>query len=125
MELKSQIHGIDISHYSKPFKIVFTLADQLLNQGYIIRLDNHYSSPDLFNLLNQLHTIAVRTVRSNRKGLPEDVINCKLMKEEWQFHIETNSWCSSEKTREMYACSAVYMMMMMMIWKLCVTRNVE
>jgi hypothetical protein len=59
MELKSQINGIDVSYYSKPFKIVFTLTDQLLNQDYIISLYNYYSSPDLFNLLNQLHTDAV------------------------------------------------------------------
>jgi hypothetical protein len=59
---------------------VFTLADQLFNQGYIISLDNYYSSPELFNLLNQLHTDAVLNIRFNRKGLPEDVINCKLKK---------------------------------------------
>jgi hypothetical protein len=47
MELKSRIHGTDISCYSKPFKTVFALADQLLNQGYIISLDNYYSSPEL------------------------------------------------------------------------------
>jgi hypothetical protein len=29
-ELKSEIHRIDISHYSKPSKIVLTLAEQLL-----------------------------------------------------------------------------------------------
>jgi hypothetical protein len=58
MELKSQIHGTDISHYSKPFEIMFTLADQLLNQGYIISLHNYYSGPELFNLLIQLHTNA-------------------------------------------------------------------
>jgi hypothetical protein len=31
-------------------------------------------------LLNQLHTDAAGNIRSNRKGLPEDVINCKLKK---------------------------------------------
>jgi hypothetical protein len=80
MELKSQIHGTDISRYSTPFEIVFTLADQLLNQGYIISLDNYYSSPELFNLLNQFRTDAVGNTRFSRKGLPEDVINCKLKK---------------------------------------------
>jgi hypothetical protein len=30
--------------------------------------------------LNQLHTSAVGNIRSSRKGLPEDVINCKLKK---------------------------------------------
>jgi hypothetical protein len=80
MELKSQIHGTDISYYSKLFEIVFTLADQLLNQGYIISLDNYYSSRKLYNFLNQLHTDAVGNIKSNRKGLPEDLINCKMKK---------------------------------------------
>jgi hypothetical protein len=57
---------------------LFALADQLLNQDYIISLDNYYSSPDLFNLLNHLHTDAAGTVRFNWKGLPENVINCNL-----------------------------------------------
>jgi hypothetical protein len=81
-ELKSKIHGVDISHYSKPSKIVFTLAEQLLCQGYVIGLDSYHSSPELFDLLNQLHTDAVITVRSNRKRLPKDVMNCKLKKGE-------------------------------------------
>jgi hypothetical protein len=75
-ELKSEIHGIDISHYSKLSKIVLTLAEQLLTRC----LDNYYSSPELFDLLNQLYTDAVVTVRSNRKELPKDVMKCKLKK---------------------------------------------
>jgi hypothetical protein len=82
MKLKREIHGIDISHYSKPSKIVFTTAEQLLDQGYIISLDNYYSIPELFNLLNQLHTDADRIVRSNSKVLPKDVMNCNLKKGE-------------------------------------------
>jgi hypothetical protein len=70
MELK--VRSMVFSHYSKPFTIVFTLADQLLNQGYIIRLDNYCCRPDLFNLLYQLHNNAVGTVRSDRKVLPEE-----------------------------------------------------
>jgi hypothetical protein len=38
--------------------MVFTLAKQILNQGYIISLNNYYSCPDLFNLPNQLQTDA-------------------------------------------------------------------
>jgi hypothetical protein len=80
MKLKSQILGTDISRYYKLFETAFTLADQPLGQGYIISLDNYYSSPELFSLLNQLHTDAVGNIISNRKRLPEDVINCKLKK---------------------------------------------
>jgi hypothetical protein len=81
-ELKKQVHGINISHYSKPSKIVFILAEKLLRQGYIIGLDNHYSSPELFYMLNELETGAVRTARSNRKGLLRDIMGRKLKKGE-------------------------------------------
>jgi hypothetical protein len=103
-ELKSEIHGIDISHYTKPSKIVLTLAEQLLTRGYIIGLDNYYSSPELFDLLNQLHTDAVGTVRSNRKELPKDVMKCKLKKGEVAVSYRNKLMASSGKTREMYAC---------------------
>jgi hypothetical protein len=44
-------------------------------------MDSYCSSPDLFHLLNKLYANAVRTVRSNRKGLLKDAMNCKLKKE--------------------------------------------
>jgi hypothetical protein len=78
-ELKGEVLGIDISHYYKPSKIVFTLAVKLLRHGYIIELANYYSSPKLFVMLNVLETDAVTTVRSNRKGL-QDVMGKKLKK---------------------------------------------
>jgi hypothetical protein len=37
----------------KPSKIVFTPARKLLKQCYIIGLDNHCSSPELFDMLNE------------------------------------------------------------------------
>jgi hypothetical protein len=97
MELKVKSREL-ILHIIPSYPTVFSLAQQLLNQSYITGLDNHYSSPELFNLLNQLHTDAVETVRSNRKGLPEDVINCTLKKEQ-QFLTETNSWHSDGRIR--------------------------
>jgi hypothetical protein len=51
-ELKNEVLGIDTSHYSKPSKIVFTLAEKLNRQGYMIGLDNYCSSPELFDMLN-------------------------------------------------------------------------
>jgi hypothetical protein len=81
-EQKNEVLGIDISHYSKLSKTVFTLAEKLLRQGYIIGLDNYYSSPELFDTLNKLETDAVGTVRCNRKGLLRDIMGKKLKKEE-------------------------------------------
>ena len=77
-QLKTEIHGIDISNCTKPTRVVFTLAENLLKQGYAIALDNYYCSPELFDLLNKLDTDAFGTVRSNRKGLPKHVMSKKL-----------------------------------------------
>jgi hypothetical protein len=74
--------SFEISPYSKPSKTVFNLAEKLLRQGYIIGLDNYYSSPELFDMLNNLETDAVGTVRSNRKGLPRDITEKKWKKGE-------------------------------------------
>jgi hypothetical protein len=57
--MKGEIYRTDISHYSKPAKTVFTLAEQLLKQGYITGLDNYYGTNGFFSLLNQLHIDAV------------------------------------------------------------------
>jgi hypothetical protein len=52
------------------WKIVFTLAEKLLRQDYIIGLDNYCSSPELFDMRNEYETDVVGTVRTNRKELP-------------------------------------------------------
>jgi hypothetical protein len=70
-ELKNKVFGIDILYYSKPSKIVFTLAEKLFRQAYIIGLDNYCISPELFDLLNELETDAVGTVKSDRKDFLE------------------------------------------------------
>jgi hypothetical protein len=83
-ELKEKVL-VNISHYSKPSKIVFTLSKKLLRQDYIIRLDSYYGSPEIFGMLNSLETGAVGTVRSNRKGLPRDIMGKKLKKRDLVF----------------------------------------
>ena len=81
-QLKDEVHGVDISSFTKPSKIVCTLAERLLKQGYLITMDNYYSSPELFDFLNEMETDAVGTVRSNRKGLPKEVVEKKMKKGE-------------------------------------------
>jgi hypothetical protein len=41
---------------------VFTLIEKQLRQGYMIGLDNYYSSPELSDLLNELEIGAAGTV---------------------------------------------------------------
>jgi hypothetical protein len=78
VELRSETNGTDIFHDSKPLNTVFTSVNQLLTQGSTVSLDSYYSNIELLSLLNQLHTDAIGNTRSSRKGLPEDIINCKL-----------------------------------------------
>jgi hypothetical protein len=60
-ELKNKVLGIKISHYFSLSKSVFSLAEKLLRQGYIIGLDSYYRSSGLFGMLNELETDAVGT----------------------------------------------------------------
>ena len=47
-------------------------------RGYHLGLDNYFSSPKLFEDLWQKHTTATGTVRTNRKGLPDEAVRAKL-----------------------------------------------
>lgn len=54
----------------------------LLNRGHHIGLDNYFSSPWLFLDLFEQQTLATRTVRTNRKGLPKQLLATKLNSQE-------------------------------------------
>ncbi|XP_067128002.1 piggyBac transposable element-derived protein 4-like [Centruroides vittatus] len=79
-ELKNNVQGLDISNQLKSTKIVLSLMDQLLNTGYMLFVDNYYTSPVLFDLLVNFKTDAIGTLRKNRKELPEDIKKKKLKK---------------------------------------------
>ena len=64
----------------KPSKIVLSLAEELLNKGYCIGMDNYYASPELFDILVANKTDAGKTVRYNRKNLSAIVNKTKLKK---------------------------------------------
>ena len=49
----------------KPSKIVLFLAEELLNKGYCIGMDNYYASPELLDILVAIRTDAVGIVRYN------------------------------------------------------------
>ena len=53
----------------------------LLNQGYSLYMDNYYSSPTLFDDLSAANTLAVATVRGNRKEVPK-ALSAKLQRGE-------------------------------------------
>lgn len=53
--------------------VVMNLSEPLLNHGYVIHLDNWYSSPTLFRSLLDNKTYARGTVRGHRKNMPTAV----------------------------------------------------
>ena len=59
--------------------------DRLRSKGYRVFTDNFYSSPDLFKDLQEEGFEACGTLRSNRKGIPDDVRGAKLRKGESHF----------------------------------------
>jgi hypothetical protein len=79
-ELKHKVLGIDISDIHKPSKIVFSLFERLLRQGYTIGFNNYYNSSKLLDLPNELETDAAGTIRSTRKGPPRNITGKKLKK---------------------------------------------
>lgn len=56
-------------------RAVMTLMESFLDKGYVLYMDNYYTSVPLFEDLER--QLACGTVRSNRKGLPKDITDAK------------------------------------------------
>ena len=54
------------------FDVVDNLMTPVLNKGYMVYMDNFYSSPELYDYLADNGTIAVGTLRENRRGFPKN-----------------------------------------------------
>lgn len=54
-------------------RAVMSLMESFLDKGYVLYMDNYYTSVPLFEDLERQGTLACGTVRSNRKGLPKDI----------------------------------------------------
>lgn len=63
-------------------KVVFELMQGSLDKGATLYTDNWYTSIELAQKLLDRNTHLVGTLRKNRKGLPQDVVNAKLKKGE-------------------------------------------
>ena len=59
-----------------------SLAEDVLDEGSCIYVDNHHSSFGLLNELGKCTTDVIGTVRKYYKTLPKDVANSKLNKRE-------------------------------------------
>ena len=76
--------NIPTSDLGLAHRVVLDLLDdaRLKNKGYRVFLDNFYSSPALLQDLLEEGFEACGTLRSNRKGIPEDVKTAKIRKGE-------------------------------------------
>ncbi|XP_065674004.1 piggyBac transposable element-derived protein 4-like [Hydra vulgaris] len=59
-------------------KIVITLMDNLIGNGYCLHIDNWYTSYEICKVLLDHNTDCIGTLRNNRKQLPQDIKNLKL-----------------------------------------------
>ena len=63
-------------------RVVADLMEPLLNKGYHLYTDNWHTSLPLYKYLHCRGTLACETIRSNRKGFPEQVKTAKLRQDE-------------------------------------------
>ena len=63
-------------------KVVWDLVSPLFHQGYHLYVDNFYSSVPLFRHLYNLKIGCCGTVRPNRRGFPQRLVNTRLRKGE-------------------------------------------
>ena len=69
--------GTEASKFGKTHDLTMKLLSSYLNKGYVIHMDNFYSSPYLFYNLLPLKTHACGTVHP-RKGLPQEIASAKF-----------------------------------------------
>lgn len=76
--------------------VVTRLLEPYLNQGYTVYLDRYFTSVKLFDNLWQQDTLAVGTIMSNRRDLPQQAFAKKLKKGEQVFrrrdHLLSIKW---------------------------------
>lgn len=79
----TQLHPPNCPEYiGSSGKVVRQLLNPLLEKGYHVYVDNFYSSLPLFRNLHRKNTPACGTVRTNRKGFPQSLVNKKLRRGE-------------------------------------------
>ncbi|XP_035209506.1 piggyBac transposable element-derived protein 4-like, partial [Stegodyphus dumicola] len=79
---KDTQYGSNYPEEQGPNRIVLELCHDLLDKGYTLYLDNWYTSTDLAEKMCRRKTDVVGTMRKNRKGIPSDIKNCVLKKDE-------------------------------------------
>ncbi|XP_013420996.1 piggyBac transposable element-derived protein 4-like [Lingula anatina] len=71
-----------VSQHGATYDLVMDMMRGYFGQGYILYMDNYYSSPKLYKDLFSLGCGATGTLRANRKGVPQKILNTKVSKGE-------------------------------------------
>ncbi|CAK9832658.1 PiggyBac transposable element-derived protein 4 [Anthophora retusa] len=66
-----------------PTNVVLSLCKNIFGKGHTICTDNWYTSIELAKKLVAQNTHLVGTIRSNRRGIPKDLLSKKLMRYEY------------------------------------------
>ena len=72
----------DVNFTYDATNIVMSLAEDVLDEGRRIYVDNWYSSVESLDELGKCSTDVIGTVQKDRKALPKDIVNAKLNKRE-------------------------------------------
>ena len=91
----------DLNFTCHATNIVMSLAEDVLDKGRCIYVDNWYSSVVLIDELGKRSTDVVETVWKDRKALPKDVVNANLNKVETKtaYSRQHNAMCMQWKDR--------------------------
>lgn len=68
----------NVSEKGATYDLVMRLMQRYLHGGYQLYVDNFYTSPQLFMDLYCHNTGATGTLRTNRKGVPNEIKSAKL-----------------------------------------------
>lgn len=90
-------------------KTILQLIKPLLNKGYILTMDNYFSGLPLFNKLFDNYTEAIGTLRSNRKGIPQEMVEKKLKAGE-SFHLYSQKYMlvKYKDKKDIYLISTIH-----------------
>ena len=107
----------DLNFTYNATNIVVSLAEDVLDEGRCIYVDNWYSSVELLDKLGKRSTDVIGTVRKDCKALPRDAVNATLNKGETKtaYSPQYNAMCMQWKDNMMSVCFHLVFLMKMLV----------
>lgn len=94
---------------NKPHDVVLRLLDNLKDKGFVLYADNYYTSPALADALVLENTALVGTVRSNRVGMPKDLVTAQFKPGDVAFRRQDKKLVVRWKDkRDVYVLSTIH-----------------